>query len=190
MLYYALVFFIIAVIAAAFGFGGIAAGAASYRKDTVLYLSRRLPRYGGHGFNKTLRRAFDPFPDRSCCSGRAMTGALGRRDGSRIARFINRGDIDTHGFGISDPLRGRFAHAESVPDEPRDADGARSVLGGKEAIRSRATWRGARSTNGRPTTTRTIRRGLRLERERIRVGESCCGSIPRALHPAPFFEIL
>lgn len=32
MLYYALVFFIIAVIAAAFGFGGIAAGAASIAK--------------------------------------------------------------------------------------------------------------------------------------------------------------
>jgi uncharacterized membrane protein YtjA (UPF0391 family) len=32
MLYYALVFFIIAIIAAAFGFGGIAAGAASIAK--------------------------------------------------------------------------------------------------------------------------------------------------------------
>ena len=32
MLYYALVFFIVAIIAAAFGFGGIAAGAASIAK--------------------------------------------------------------------------------------------------------------------------------------------------------------
>jgi uncharacterized membrane protein YtjA (UPF0391 family) len=32
MLYYALVFFVIAIIAAAFGFGGIAAGAASIAK--------------------------------------------------------------------------------------------------------------------------------------------------------------
>jgi hypothetical protein len=38
MLHYALVFFVIALIAAVFGFGGIAAGAVGDRQDPVLRL--------------------------------------------------------------------------------------------------------------------------------------------------------
>jgi len=39
MLYYALVFFIVAILAAIFGFGGLAAGAASIAQVLFLFLA-------------------------------------------------------------------------------------------------------------------------------------------------------
>ena len=45
MLYYAALFFVIALIAALFGFGGVAAGAAEIAEDSLLHFPRTVRRF-------------------------------------------------------------------------------------------------------------------------------------------------